>query len=72
MRYNPQVVRVEAMLDAIDAVGFEGRVFEPVESSEKPTVVQLEMAALPSQLKHAFDRATAEARLVLIDIHGPG
>ncbi|MCA8936478.1 MAG: hypothetical protein KDB68_09745 [Planctomycetes bacterium] len=72
VKYSPDIVSVDAMLAAIDAVGFKGAVFEPTEAVEQSAVVQLDLGSLPQPLKDAFDRATAESRLVLIDIHGPG
>lgn len=72
VRYRPDVVTIAAMLAAIDDVGFKGKLFEPTETTGQTAVVQLDLSSLPERLKDAFDRATTEKRLVLIDIHGPG
>ena len=72
VRYHPGVVSVATMLAAIGEVGFKGEVFESTETTEQTAIVQLDLSSLPQRLKDAFDKAAAESRMMLIDIHGPG
>jgi hypothetical protein len=71
VRYDAARISTDAMLAAIEGVGFTGRVVETPNAVETNRP-KLEVEALPEALRELFTAAANEGRHVLIDVHGPG
>lgn len=70
--YDPKLTSIDDMLAVIEKEGFEGKVVERTGDIEESKAVTIDLATIGEKLKTIFDKAAAEGKLVLVDIHGPG
>ncbi|MCF6228164.1 MAG: hypothetical protein L3J82_05790 [Planctomycetes bacterium] len=70
--YDPKLTSTDDMLAVIKKEGFKGKVVERTDDIEEVKAVTIDLATVGKKLKTIFDKAAAEGKLVLVDIHGPG